>query len=886
MTMLAALLMALMPTAPADSMRTTDIEEVVVVSAPKENQRLRQQPVASASFAQTDMIERGVAGVKDLSAHVPNLYIPAYGSRLTTSMYLRGIGSRTGSPAVALYVDGVPQLSSASYDLSFSNVDRIDVLRGPQSTMYGRNALGGVVRVYTKNPMHYQGSDIRLEGSHVAGGAPAGRGDGGGAGRYKLNLTHYHRISSRFAFSGHLFGVVDGGYFRNEARADELIDWQRMFGARMRFIIKPHEALDLDLAIGHEWLNQGGYPYEYVGAVGSPTTPNPPAGPSHIAYDNASGYRRSLTNAGLTAERRWPRVVLTSVTGFQHLHDRMDLDQDFTPRNLYTLMQRQNQNTLSEEVVLKKRNSPLTPPFGGGEGMRRVGTSAASTLATAHLDKETQGAGCSYSWLFGLNAIRQWSSTDGPVAFHADGLGWLNGLINRQANAHMPAINASGYTMAFNFDNQVLGSDLAFPGTYDMPVTNLALFHQSSLQNLFGLEGLHLTAGLRLDYERLDMSYDTHYGFDQRYMLSGHLTYPDGQAPRQLVLVPTSSFRVDDGLAGSLHTDYLQLLPRVALQWAPAPGPASDGFSYNLYASVARGYRSGGYNNQMFGDLLQARMQTRILQNVTSVTLPVVREQPSMPEVAKATVEQILTSMSADHGTDVQGATWYRPQSSWNYEVGAHLNLPQARLLADVAAFLTDTRNQQVSRMSSGGLGRVTTNSGRSRSIGAEASLRYYLTDNMLLNAAYGYTHARFREGSAADGAGLPSARVPFVPEHTLSVGATQTWPVRRPHLAAISLHADYCGAGSIYWTDESDAHQPFAGQLNARLSFDIERLSPHGTASYATGTKSQRRLTLSLWATNILSQRYQTFYFETMQRGFAQYTRPVALGAELRWRL
>lgn len=843
MTILSALLLTLALPASLDSLRTTDIEEIVVVSAPKENQRLRRQPMASTSFAQNEMIERGVAGVKDLSANVPNLFIPSYGSRLTTSIYVRGIGSRTGTPAVALYVDGVPQLSSSSYDLSFSNVDRIDVLRGPQSTLYGRNALGGVVRVFTKNPMQYQGTDIRVEGSHTAGGAPAGRSDGGGPGSYRLNLTHYHRINSRFAFSGHLFGEMDGGYFRNEARGDELMDWQRMLGARMRFIIKPHDRLDLDLSLNHEWVNQGGYPYEYLGVVGAPSTPDPLFGEGHIAYDSSSGYRRSLTNAGLTAERRWPHVVLTSVTGFQHLHDRMDLDQDFTDRSLYTLIQRQNQNTVSEEIILKKGDWDVSR----------------------------------YSWLFGVNAIRQWNATDGPVTFHADGLGWLNGLVNRQANAHMPTVSTSGYTMAFQFDNQVLGSDLGFPGTYCTPATNLALFHQSSLQHLFGIQGLDLTAGLRLDYERFDLDYHAWYGFDQRYALGGHLTYPDGQSPRDLQLVQPTSFRVDDALQGHVHTDYLQLLPRLTLQWTSHPSNAK-GQSSTLYATVSRGYRSGGYNNQMFSDLLQARMQTRILQNVTSVTLPVVKKQPSMPDVAKATVEQILTSMSADKGTDVQSATWYKPESSWNYEVGSHLTLWDSRLLTDVSLFLADTRNQQVSQMSSGGLGRVTINSGKSRSFGGEASVRCLVTNQLQVSVAYGFTRARFRNPSTL--ASHPSTYVPFVPRHTLSVGATQTWPVRRPHLSSVVLHANYRGAGRIYWTETNDASQAFAGQLNARCTLQMK------AGVLRSDVDRFRSFDLSLWASNLLSSRYQTFYFETMQRGFAQYTRPVTLGVELRLRL
>ena len=835
MHLLIAVLFALIVPENADSLRTTDIEEVVVVSTPKENLRLRRQPLSSSSFSQASMSERGVVGIKDFSAEVPNLFIPSYGSHLTTSVYVRGIGSRIGTPAVALYIDGVPQVSAASYDFNFAAVDRVDVLRGPQSTLYGRNSMGGVIRVFTKNPMQYQGTDITFDASHAAGKAPSGRSDGGGIGRYRLNLTHYHRINERFAFSGHLFGDIDGGYFRNEGRDDEHIDDQKDFGARMRFIIKPKDDLNLDLTVGHEWLRQGGYPYEYRGVVGTPSTPEPQTPVGHIAYDNRSGYRRNLTNVGLTTQRLWPSLVLTSVTGFQHLHDRMDLDQDFTTTNLYTLMQRQNANTLSEEVVLKNRQG---------------------------VDLHAS-ANC-YDWLFGLNVLQQWMTTDGPVAFHTDGLGWLNGLINRQGNAHLPTITSHDqegheqYTMNFVFDNQILGPELAFPGTYKTPATNLALYHQSTLENLFGVEHLGLTAGLRLDYERFALDHDARYAFDQRYGLNGRLTYPDGSVREGMTLVPQRTFRVDDGLQGRLHKDYFQLLPRVTLQYAFR----CDDFSSrsNVYATLSRGYRSGGYNVQMFSDLLQARMQTSIMHNVASATIPVVQSVTMIPSDVKQKVSDLLEEMGKQTDTDVQAATWYKPENSWNYELGTHLNLFNSRLQADLAAFWMDTRDQQVSKMSAGGLGRVTVNSGRSRSLGAEVSLRASLTDNLSAYANYGFTHAKFRDDDR-------DTFVPFVPRHTFSVGATQQWSVRGHWLDGIALHVDYSGAGRIYWTEANTVWQDFVGTLNGRL------------ALHKKGTE------LSLYAHNILSTRFETFYFETMQRGFAQYSRPMEVGLQLRLR-
>lgn len=814
---------------PADSLRTTDIEEIVVAATPKEGQRLRQQALASTSFAQREMQTRVIQGMKDLSTQVPNLFIPNYGSHLTTSVYIRGVGSRMGTPAVALYVDGVPQISSASYDFNLAGVDRIDVLRGPQGTLYGRGSMGGVIRVFTKNPFRYQGTEIDLDASHVARGIFTSQ---GGRGRGRLALTHYHRVSDRFAFSAHLFGDLDGGYFRNAGRDNELIDDQKDGGARMRFVIRPNQSLELDVTASQEWLKQGGYPYEYRGAVGNPTTPEPSTQVGEIAYNSRSAYRRSLTNVGLTVNKRWQRVELTSVTGFQHLDDRMDLDQDFTTTHLYTLMQHQNVNNLSEELIIKKRDY--------------------NHLRTA----KCQNA--KYNWLFGASMFQVWNSTDGPVTFHSDGLAWLNGLINQQANSHLPTITSHDdagneqYKMNFIFNNLIKGSELGFPGTYKTPSTNAALFHQSTFENLLGVQGLTLTAGLRADYEHFHLDYDASYTFTQSYGLGGRLTYPDGSVRDGMVLVPENDYLVIDGVNGNLNKNYLQILPKVTLLYG------FNDLRSNVYATVSRGHRPGGYNIQLFSEILQSRMQTAIMKNVANATVPVVDAVPMIPADVKQNVRSMLISMGTEQPMDIQAKTWYAPETSWNFEVGTHQTLLEGRLQADAALFWMETRNQQVSKMTEGGLGRVTVNSGRSRSLGAEVSLRAQITDGLSAYTSYGYTHARFRNG--ADG----ETFVPFIPRNTLTAGLTQRWALRRGWLDAISLHADYQGCGRVFWTESNNVWQNWVGQAGLSLSL-------HKGASE-----------LAFYTRGLALQRYQTFYFETMQRAFAQYTRPAEIGLRL----
>lgn len=134
---------------PKDSLKIVDIEEVVVIATPKENRKLRDLPVAATVLSQDNMRANQVNSVKNLTGIVPNLFIPDYGSKLTTSIYIRGIGSRINTPSVGLYVDNIPYIDKSAFDFNYADIERIDILRGPQGTLYGRNTMGGLIKVHT-----------------------------------------------------------------------------------------------------------------------------------------------------------------------------------------------------------------------------------------------------------------------------------------------------------------------------------------------------------------------------------------------------------------------------------------------------------------------------------------------------------------------------------------------------------------------------------------------------------------------------------------------------------------------------------------------------------------------------------------------------------------
>ena len=784
--LLSALLMAspFLRAEETDSLRTVQMDEVVIVATPKETRALRELPIASTRLTQSQMRSKQVTGIKSLTSLVPNLFIPDYGSRLTTAVYIRGIGSRINTPAVGLYVDNIPYIDKSAFDFNYSDIEQIEVLRGPQSLLYGRNTMGGLIKVQTKSPFTYQGTDIRLGAATY--------------GDYNASLTHYHRISSRFAFSAGGFYEHGGGFFRNSYKGGERMDRSDAGGGRLHALFLPMDNLKLDLNVNYEYSDQGGYPYYYMRAV-SPEDEQ--AGLSdyvgRIAYNDPSGYRRGLLNSGLNIEWQTPAFTVSFITGYQHLNDRMAMDQDFTPRDIFTLIQKQRSNTLSEEIVLKSKPSKR------------------------------------WQWTTGAFGFYQWLKTSAPVLFKRQG---IEELIEGNANAAFPdSPQAPQMALSVHNENLLIGGD------FSTPQMSAAVYHQSTW-NDFLLPGLSVSAGLRLDYEQMWLDY--HSASDPM-----NFGFSFAMGPMRL---EDNDMQAVSALMGKMRHDYLQLLPRFSVEYEWRR-------NNNVYVTVAKGYRSGGYNIQMFSDLVQSQFINVMKQSM--------EQSESLAPIA-----EMVSAMMPEAEVDVEGTALYRPEYTWSYEAGTHLSLWQDRLTADLAAFLMNTRDQQVSQFSENGMGRVTRNAGRSRSVGAEVAVAARLTDAFTLNASYGYTYATFRDYQTVNDAGeavdYRGRVVPFIPRHTLNIGGEYVFTLApRKWFDRIRLNADYNAAGRIYWTEENTFSQPFYGTLNGRLSLE----------------KGQGAV--ALWVRNALDKDYASFYFESMGNRFMQRGRPLQAGVELRCR-
>jgi outer membrane receptor protein involved in Fe transport len=740
---------------PKDTMKVIDIEEVTVYASPKENRKLRQQPLSVSLLSKNDLQTNRIISMKGLSYIVPNLFIPDYGSKLTSSIYIRGIGSRINSSAVSMYVDNVPMYDKSTFDFDYADIDRIDVLRGPQGTLFGRNSMGGLINIHTKSPFNYSGTDLMLSAAT--------------RNTYRASLTHYHRVSNQFAFSAGGFFNHDGGFFTNDYNGKK-IDKGNSVGGRMHAIYLPSDNWKLDLNVNYEYSDQGGYPYgAYNKTTGVYTHPN---------YNYKSGYYRNLLNVGFTSTYTAKNFIMTEVTAYQHLRDRMALDQDFSSKDLYTMFQRQKQSTLSEEISFKSK-----------EGKR-------------------------WQWTTGASFFYQWLTNNTPLNFGHDFISMLQ--------AQMTVAMAQSPVKVTLTDQS-----MDVPGLFKTPTYGMAIFHQSTYNNLFQVNGLSATLGLRLDYEKMKINYDTQTAMNYSMSMMGKTS--------------TGSYKVR--YFGKQNDDYTQFLPKFALKYDFTKNT-------NVYVQVSRGYRSGGYNIQMLSDYIENALQ----------------KNPG----------------DIENDPTVNAAMKYKPEYSWNYEAGSHLTLFDGVLWTDLSAFYMNTRNQQVAKFADSGLGRYTTNAGRSRSYGFELSTRANITDNWSADINYGFTYATFTKYDSNKKSGYDAKGnvifesidysgkyIPFSPKHTFNIGTQYVFHLNQSSLIKdLTIHADYSGAGRIYFTEANDVSQKFYGLLNARLSAHIGKI-----------------MQLDLWGRNILNKDYAVFYFDSGSNGFMQKGNTVQGGIDLRFK-
>jgi len=306
-----------------DTVRVYDIEEVYVYDQPKETYRLRQQPLNSTTFNRLQLNSLNTQDLRQLSAFVPSFTMPEYGSRYTSAMYMRGIGSRVNSPAVGMYVDGMPIQSKSAFNFHTYDIDRIDVLHGPQGTLYGMNTEGGLIRLYSKNPFEYQGTDLKLSLGNKFW--------------RKAEIGHYAKLSDKTALAISAFYGGQNGFFTNKYNGEHA-DKFNEFGGKAQLLWNPSKRLNLSFIADYQHVDQNGFPYGQIVTkeqIANANITSPyyglKAGTQEPSQNRPSSYKRNILNTGVGIKYNGEGFVFNSMTSWQYLRDNLKMDKAYLP---------------------------------------------------------------------------------------------------------------------------------------------------------------------------------------------------------------------------------------------------------------------------------------------------------------------------------------------------------------------------------------------------------------------------------------------------------------------------------------------------------------------------------------------------------------------------
>ena len=715
------------------------LQGAVHVSSAKQVLPVEDIPSAVSVMEAGEIENRGVGSIKDFTDIMPNLYIPDYGSAMTSSVYLRGFGSRMDNPVMGLYVDDVPIMNKNAYDFDFYDIAEAVLLRGPQSTLYGRNSTSGVLLLNTLSVRDFTG--IRASAEY------------GSANTFKLKCAAY--LPGEVAFSVG-YRHSDGFYHNDyDGRSADRYD-------AFNFGFKVHRKLRRDLffenILSLSMLAQDGYPYrEYDSS----------AGILHpVSYNDTSAYGRIYLNEAFKFKYMASGFSLSSVTSFQILYDEMRLDQDFTDASLFTLRQTQAEAAATCELILKPEPDWRKPWW---------------------------------NWQTGFFAFFKYNDMSAPVKFKRDG---IDDIILANANEGMQA-GLDGAELFIEEDEFDIFSD------FGIMTGGAALYHES----YFTAGNWLFTAGLRFDYEGARMDYDSRSALHYRLEAPG-LTPDAGYRPYECIY------------KGNQAIGWFEFMPKLSVMY--------DFGAVKAYATVSEGYKAGGFNVQIFSDILQNKMMEGIMEG-----LGVYFESP-------------VGNIGAEN-------TSYMPERCVNFEAGGRFDVQRNGygISGELSLFHAQCHNQQLTVFPPGkSTGRMMTNAGKSASSGAEASI-FSRLENFSLSVSYGYCHAEFVEYN--DGANdFRGNRIPYSPEHTVNARLSYEWKANRGFFKSLTAFADYSGVGKIYWNEANTLYEPFHSFLGAGIRAEFSRFG------------------IFIRGENLTDTRNRTFYFKSVGREFFQVGKPV----------
>ncbi len=874
----------------ANSTLAAGMLEEVVVTAEKREQNLQDAPVSIEVLTEAGIENQGIVDITSLFAAIPGVQgYEAPSSRGNVSFSLRGIGagnpnSVSSDPANAMYIDGVYLGKATGNGVDAMDLERIEVLKGPQGTLYGRNSIGGAINFITKKPGEELGAKVKVS-----------------AGDYG-----YEAANVRFdvPLSDNL-GMAVSGYTR---KRDDLYDNSNTSldgfenldrsGHRLSLRFTPSDNLSIDYSYSHDELDEHSQMMDVVGF--NPRAPGVVAAagfPSAVAVDSAeraqtvgvlAGYVAQYRDYGLLPNLPQVNTFLGWADDFiAWTNDELSSVNSKPGLGSSDMSSRATNDVDAHSLTVSYKIEDMGA-FGDVEFKSITGTREATALNSADLDGINNANIITDLPLLAIGGLFLDTVVPNNIGIYSiDGAAEF-GLALQMVDA----IEERGSAPVFNnysvTDHEQFSQELQMVGSTDTLDYAVGLYYyddESSFRNhriasfplatsdtsshdvaaeatsVYGQftyraseeSKVAITAGLRYTEETKDVTY-LWRGYNSNFI---NMFYPKLLTGNAAAYNPNDNYVTNEqaetlperaGIYGrKFSEDFSNLSGRLTVQY-----DLSD--DANIYATYSTGYRSGGFNGDYFDEVNDS---------------------------ADAFNEEEIESM----------------------ELGYKSMFWDGRAQLNAALYSYDYTDLQVSTVLTEG-SKVTSaiaNAGSASRDGVEMSLRVAPTDNLLVSLAWSHINGDFDEypavyGSPTDGAAvLPLNNVAqraMVPDDSFNLGVDWNIMESGSNLLALSISAAYQDetvsipvSTAVYNTNANPA--PDTPVAYAQMP-NNERTIVNARLSW-TKALQDSNVVIALWGKNLLDEDYRNFgfnYGDALGLNLHQYGEPATFGLDFTWEM
>ncbi|MEO8999271.1 MAG: TonB-dependent receptor [Rhodanobacter sp.] len=797
------------PTKASDKNTVTTLDKIVV-HAQKRVEYLQDVPVTMAVFNQQQLQAAGVRDIKDLQILVPDLSVTSSDSSANTTARIRGIGTAGDNaglePAVGVVIDGVPRARTALGFGDLGPLSEIEVLKGPQGTLFGKNTPAGAISISSQAPSFKEEgyADFTLANYRGVG----------------VDAYYTNALSHNVAFSLYAVDRQHDGFnkvFVNNGPRTDTRDFDENFhSVRGQLLIKPSDNVDIRLIADYTQHNEnccaavtifrdpGTAMLADIFAGGAGRGVDPVANPSRrLTYANDSSGQK-ITDEGASVEVNWTtpylgNATLTSITSVRKysLVSASDIDfsgaalavHDFSPDN------GERFNTFSQELRL------------GG--------------STDRVD-----------WTVGVFLDNVRAQRSEAISYGPQYEGFLSTLLlSGIAGALPPGLINTANPQLFlsEISGRPYGSTYAGTASRDQ-------FNQGSQSKaVFGNTTWHvtdafaITAGARYTHEKKDTNfiYNTPnggIGCLSAIGTNGIATALQARGVPAFVvplLAPTiignSCLPWQNPLfSGNSHDSF------TSNEWS---GTLKAAYRFNEhflgYLSGARGYNAGGYN------LTRAQSGTGQVNGGSGI-FPITN-------------------------------TVFPAEFVNSFELGGKTTWDDGNLLINAALFNTQFQNYQLNTFS--GISFVVDTVPRLTSRGVESNFLWQTPlRGLLLQGAAAYTRVKYGSDALADPvlANLPGGIGSFAPKWTGSGGVSYQWPVGSSLQASVDVNAKYTASYSTNTLLDPRGEQGAYTLLDARVA--LGAVSKHWTVELWGKNLTNRTYFQATFGPALQGQRFAGF--------------------------